>query len=312
MIPQAADAPAIAPSRVDLSTVLADVNTMTRKPRRQMLDLGGFTAIKIGAPSPLADLYYWIMEMSWPGFVGLVSLLFFLVNIGFGLIYAAMPGAVANAQPYSVIDGFFFSVDTLGTVGYGVMAPATHVAHAIASVEILVGLFFSATMTGLIFARFARPRESLAFSRVAVVGKYEGGRALMVRVASMRSRPLADAQAQMSFLERHDLPDGRIFRNLVTLPLVRSTNPLLGLSWTLVHPLEENSPVLAALTGDDRFLLTVTIGGVDTLLAGPSQGGARYDREHVRIDHDFVDVISEEEGVIRLDMTLLHETVPIA
>jgi inward rectifier potassium channel len=284
---------------------------MARKPRRQVINLGGFPAIKIGAPAPFADLYYWVMEMSWPMFIGLVSLLFLVINIVFGLIYAAMPGAVVNAQPYSVVDGFFFSVDTLGTVGYGVMAPATRFAHAIASIEILTGLFFSATMTGLIFARFARPRQSLEFSRVAVIGRHQGSKALMVRVASTRSRALADAQAQMSFLETHHLGEGRFFRSLVTLPLVRDTNPLLGLSWTLVHLLADDSPVLAALASEDRFLLTVTIGGVDTLLAGPSLGGVRYDRDQIRADREFVDIISEEDGVVRLDMTLLHETVPI-
>jgi len=284
---------------------------MARKPRRQVINLGGFPAIKIGAPAPFADLYYWIMEMSWPMFIGLVSLLFLVINVMFGLIYAAMPGAVVNAQPYSVIDGFFFSVDTLGTVGYGVMAPATRFAHAIASIEILTGLFFSATMTGLIFARFARPRQSLEFSRVAVIGRHQGSKALMVRVASTRSRALADAQAQMSFLETQHLDNGRFFRTLVTLPLVRDTNPMLGLSWTLVHLLADDSPVLAALASKDRFLLTVTIGGVDTLLAGPSLGGVRYDRDNVRVDHEFVDIISEEDGVVRLDMTLLHETTPI-
>lgn len=284
---------------------------MPNKPRRQIVDIGGFPAIKIGAPAPFADLYYWVMEMTWPAFVALVAVLFLLVNIVFGLIYAAMPGAIVNAAPWSITDGFFFSVDTLGTVGYGVMAPATHFAHAIASIEILTGLFFSATMTGLIFARFARPRQSLEFSRVAVIGTYENRRALMVRVASKRSRPIADAQAQMSFLETHRLADGRVFRGLVTLPLVRDLNPLLGLSWTLVHLLDDDSAVLAALSGEERFFLTVTISGIDTLLAGPSQGGVRYDREHFRIDHDFVDVISDEGGVIRFDMTLLHETLPI-
>ena len=284
---------------------------MSRKPRQQIVALGGFPAIKIGAPSPLADLYYWVMEMNWPTFAGLVSVLFLFTNIAFGLIYAAMPGQVANAAPYSVIDGFFFSVDTLGTVGYGVMAPATHAAHAVASVEILTGLFFSATMTGFIFARLARPRESLAFSRVAVVGRYEGKRALMVRVASIRSRPLADAQAQMSFLETLHLPDGRTFRSLVTLPLLRDRNPMLGLSWTIVHLMEDDSPVLRSWHSDDNFMLIVSIGGVDTLLASPSQGGNRYDRDHVKVDHEFVDIISNEGGMIRLDMRLLHDTVPI-
>ena len=284
---------------------------MSRKPRRQVVNFAGSPAIKIGAPSPLGDIYYWVMEMSWPAFIGLASLIFVAINLMFGAIYALLPGTVANAVPGSIVDGFFFSVDTLGTVGYGVMAPATRFGHAIASVEILTGLFFSATMTGLIFARFARPRESLVFSNVAVIGRYEGKKALMVRVASMRSQPLADATAQMSYLRTVHLHDGRIFRSLSTLELIRDVNPLLGLSWTIVHLMEDDSPVLESLLGSDRFMLTVTIGGLDTLLASPSQGGARYDREHVLIDHEFVDVISDENGMIRLDMTLLHTVAPI-
>ena len=251
------------------------------------------------------------MEMSWPAFIGLAAGLFVAINLAFGLLYAALPGSVVNAEPGSVVDGFFFSADTLGTVGYGVMAPGNRIGHAIAAIEILAGLFFSATMTGLIFARFARPRQSLEFSNVAVVGRYGGERALMVRVASTRSHALADATAQMSFLQAVHMPDGRNFRSLVTLPLVRDVNPLLGLSWTLVHILTPDSPVLAALESDDRFLLAVTIGGIDTLLASPSQGGMRYDREHVRVDHEFVDVIGDENGTIRLDMTKLHDTHPI-
>lgn len=284
---------------------------MVRQVRRQRLQVGGTPAIKIGAPPPFADVYYWVMEMSWPAFIGLVCALFLVVNLLFGAVYAGLPGEILNARPHSLVDGFFFSVDTLGTVGYGGMTPASHLAHAIASVEILTGLFFSATMTGLIFARFARPRQSLEFSKVAVIGEHNGRRALMVRVASMRSRPLADAQAQMSFLQTEHLADGRTFRSLVTLPLMRNVNPMLGLSWTLVHLLEESSPVLDALAGHDRFFLMVSIGGVDTLLASPSQGGVRYDREHVMVDHEFVDVISDEEGAIMLDMTRLHDTRPI-
>ena len=284
---------------------------MARKVRRKLVQFGGSPAIKVGAPSPFADLYYSVMEMRWPSFIGLAALLFVAINLAFGILYALLPGSVAGAERGSVMDGFFFSVDTLGTVGYGVMAPGNRIGHAIAAVEILTGLFFSATMTGLVFARFARPRQSLEFSRNAVIGRYNGQKALMVRCVSTRSHPLADATAQMAFLQTVHMPNGRNFRSLVSLPLVRDINPLLGLSWTIVHLLEEDSPVLEALAGDERFLLIVTIGGIDTLLASPSQGGMRYDRDHVRADHEFVDVIGDENGVIRLDMTLLHETHPI-
>ena len=276
--------------------------------RQQRVSLGGFNAVKSGVPTRLADPYYWIMEMGWPAFVLLVSLVFAAINLAFGMVYLALPGSIANAAPGALDDAVFFSVDTLATVGYGAMYPASHVGHMIAALEMLTGLFFSATVTGLIFARFARPRESLAFSNVAVIGRYEGRRALMVRVASIRSRPLADAVAQLSWLQTTRQPDGRVFQRLTELPLVSSHNPIFGLAWTLIHVIEDDSPMLLSLEGPDHFLLTASVRGVDTLLASSSQGGRRYIRQDVRIDHDFVDIISSEGGTMHLDLALLHET----
>jgi len=279
--------------------------------RKQKVVIGGTRAVKLGVPSAIGDLYYATMELNWPSFVGLTALVFLLLNITFGLLYAALPGAIANMAPGSISDGFFFSVETLGTVGYGNMAPATRLGHSIAALEILVGLFFSATMTGLIFARFSRPRPSLMFSKVAVIGQFEGKRALMVRVASMRTRPLSGATAQMAWLERRQ-SQGRVMRRLVNLPLVRANNPTMGLSWTIAHVIEEGSDMLAALRGEEPFTLTVTVTGLDTLLASQSVGGHSYRREDILIGHDYVDVISDVDGIIHLDLGKFHETVPLA
>ncbi|CAN5587046.1 ion channel [soil metagenome] len=284
---------------------------MASKPRKQNVQFGGFQAVKTGTPSPFGDIYYWVMEMTWPAFVALSAGVFITINLLFGALYALFPGAITNVAPGSLVDGFFFSVDTLGTVGYGVMAPATRLGHAIAAVEILIGLFFSATMTGLIFARFSRPRQSLLFSRIAVIGRFDGQRALMLRVAMMRSRPLADAAAQLSWLETVETSDQRTFRRLTPLALVRDRNPTLGLSWTLVHLITDDSPLLAALAGEERFMITLTVSGLDTLLATQSTGGMRYRREDVLVDHEFVDVVSEDGGVMCLDLDRFHDAVPI-
>jgi inward rectifier potassium channel len=297
---------------IDLFGAIADHRSMARKPRRQFVDMGNFRAIKIGAPSAMNDLYYWTMEMGWPAFVALFAASFIAINLAFGLLYASLPGAVANVAPGSFLDGFFFSVETLATVGYGNMAPVTHLGRAISSLEIMIGLFFTATVTGLVFARFARPRDSLVFSRVAVIAHYEGKKALMVRMASMHARPLATATAQMSLLQRTVLPDGREFAALIELPLLRAQNPMLNLSWTLIHLLDDDSPVLEALERDNRFLLTATVGALDTLLARQAFGGRSYQRGDVLIDHHFADVISNQEGTVHMDMSRLHDVHPIA
>lgn len=278
---------------------------------KQTVNVAGFRAVKLGTPSAVSDLYYLTMEMSWLAFVSLVSLVFALLNLGFGFVYASLPGAISNMVPGSIGQGFFFSVETLATVGYGNFAPTTWLGHSIAALEILVGLFFSATVTGLIFTRFARPRDCLVFSDVAVIGRVDGRPALMVRLASTRVRPLADASAQMAWLERIDLPDGRLKRRLVDLPLLRSHNAMLGLSWTLVHILEENSPFLGALHSEQQFNLMVSVSGLDTLLASQSIGGHNYRREEILTDHEYVDVISDIDGIVHLNLANFHDTKPL-
>ena len=274
--------------------------------------MGGVPAVRIGGPSRFSDLYYAVMEMSWPQFVGVTAVLFLAINFAFGLIYTMMPGAIAHMEPGSLADGFFFSVDTLGTVGYGAMHPENHAGHAVAAVEILVGLFFSATITGLVFARFSRPRESLEFSKVAVIGQFDGKRALMIRVAVKRTHPLADAHGQLSWLETVPQADGRVLRRMSALPLVRDVNPMFGLTWTLVHILDESSPVLAGLASEERFLVAASVAGTDTLLATQAQGSLRYRREDILLDREFADVLHEEDGTLHFTWAQLHETFSTA
>lgn len=257
------------------------------------------------------DPYYWLMEIRWPTFIAATVLCFVLINILFALIYAAMPGSVANAEPGSLSDAFYFSVDTLATVGYGNMYPASRMGHGVAAVEIFVGLFFLATVTGLVFARFSRPRHGLLFSRFAVIGRYKGKPALMVRVAWTRSFPLLDAIAEMSWLEQVREPDGKDFRRLRELELVRSHNPIVGLGWTLIHVLSDDSDILAAVNGGGPVLLTASVGGTDMLLASPSQSVQRYGRDDILADHEFVEMISEDDEGLCLDLSLLHEVQPI-
>jgi inward rectifier potassium channel len=257
------------------------------------------------------DPYYWLMEARWPIFFGTVVLVFVVLNLLFGILYAAIPGSLANAEPGSLTDGFFFSVDTLATVGYGNLYPASRMGHAIASVEILLGLFFAATVTGLIFARFSRPRRGLLFSKYAVIGRFQGQRALMVRAAWARSFPLIDATAQLSWLESSVTIDGTRFRRLRELELVRSHNPMIGLGWTLIHILPEDSDLLATLQGNERVMLTANISGTDMLLASPSLSLQRYQRVQIRVDHEFVEMISEDEKGLCLNLTHLHQVQPI-
>ena len=251
------------------------------------------------------------MEIRWPAFVGAVALAFILINMVFGAIYALLPGTVANAGRGSFADGFFFSVETLATVGYGNMYPASHLGHAIAATEILLGIFLVATVTGLIFARFARPRKGLVFSRCAVVGQYEGKRALMVRAVWTRPYPMVDATAQLAWMDFATPLEGQVVRRLRELELLSSHNAMLGLGWTLIHILPENSDILAALERGEPLLLTASVSGTDMLLSSPTQALQRYWQGDVHLDHEFDEMIFEDDNSLRLDfsrLNLIHPT----
>jgi inward rectifier potassium channel len=266
--------------------------------RRQSLEIGGFRALKRGTPSALGDLYYSAMELTWPAFIAAASFIFLAINVAFGALYALMPaGALRNAQAGSFPDGFFFSVETFATVGYGDIAPATYLAHSVATAEIMSGMLLLATVTGLTFARFSRPRDSIVFSNVAIVGEYDEREALIVRIASSRAKPIAEVTAQMAYVERLESKDGHVSRRVIDLPLARSANALLTMSWTIAHVLEPNGALRAALREGRDVRILVTVGGLDTLLATPTFGGRFYLRQSIKLDHEFIDMITEvEEG----------------
>ena len=284
---------------------------MVRRTRRIPVNFGGMRAYKSNAPSAFSDMYYSALELSWPAFFGLFVVIFLAINAFFGTIFALLPNSIANAHNGSFLDGFFFSVETLATVGYGNMAPIRYAAHAVATIEIMLGVLLTATVTGLTFARFARPRSSILFSNVAILGLHDGREALIVRIASVRARPLADVSAQFGFVEQIDVADGPSFRRVVDLPLVRQHNAMLTLSWTLTHILDPDGPLRETLRSGEPVRLMVTVGGLDTLLASPTFGGRFYRNEDIRIDHDFVDMIDEGEGgVLDIDLGRLHDTKP--
>jgi inward rectifier potassium channel len=251
------------------------------------------------------------MEISWPAFIGLASLIFILINMIFGCVYANIPGALLNAADGSYLDGFFFSVETLATVGYGNMAPANYAAHAVTLVEIMCGVLLTATITGLTFARFARPRDSLLFSNVAIVGEYEDREALMVRIASPRSQPIAEVAAQMGLVERFQTKGGHVSRRVTNLPLVRNANAMLTMTWTIAHILEPESALRTALRAGEDIRIMVTVAGLDTMLAAPTFGGRFYLSDEILIDHDFVDMIDEiGPGEFEVDLSKLHSARP--
>lgn len=259
----------------------------------------------------LFDPYHFVLTLSWPQFFGLLVLLFFSLNLGFALAYWLVPGSVANARPGVFWDHFFFSVETLATVGYGEMSPATTAGHVIAVVEIMSGMTILAVTTGLIFARFAKPKARIMFSRQAVIRQFDGQRVLMLRMANERYNRIVDVSAMLSIVRVERLKEGEPFFRIHDLKLRRERTQVFNLTWTLIHEIDEHSP-LHGLSAQDlensRAQIAVSITGHDETVAASVHAVHDYGWQDIVFDARFADVLRElPDGGRVVDLTRFHE-----
>lgn len=258
------------------------------------------------------DLYHLALTLTWPRFFAALVLAFTFVNVVFGTLYWLSPGSVHNARGDSFLDHFFFSVETLATVGYGVMAPASLYGHLVSASEILTGLVGIALITGLVFARFSKPTARVLFSDRAVIRDFNGSRVLMVRIANERhSHRIVEATARMALVRSEISSDGEDFVAIHDLLLLRDRNPVFALTWTLVHAIDEQSP-LVGLEGTQlaasQSRIVVSVSGRDETMAASVYAGGNYRADDVVFDARFVDILSVTSGGERvIDMTRFHD-----
>jgi len=272
-------------------------NAPVRRRRGVAADFDSMSVEKIGVRRfDWRDPYHLAVTLGWPGFFALLLALYVALNLLFALLYAAVPGSVTNVRPGSLSDAFFFSVQTLATVGYGVMAPQTLYGHVVSSVETFVGLVFTAMMTGLVFVRFSRPKAKILFADQAVVTRAEGGRRqLMIRIGNGRLGPLLDASARVTMLVPTRNAGGQVFRRAIDLALVRADMPFFPLTWTLIHELDERSVLREALAGGEarrhELRLMVSVTARDPSLDATVSSLKTYDADALQLDAHYVDAV---------------------
>lgn len=265
--------------------------------------------------SRLSDPYHLVLTLSWPRFFAGLVLMFVVVNLIFGTAYWLLPGSVANARAGEFFDYFFFSIETLATVGYGVMSPASAAGHVVASVEILTGMVGIAITTGLVFARFSKPTARILFSNRAIVRDFEGQRVLMLRMANERHNRIVEATATLSLVRVEVNPQGESFVRIHDLHLIRERTPVFALTWTLMHAIDERSPlhgIDAAQLAATRSRILVSVTGHDETVAASVYAGNSYEAGDVAFASRFVDILSmTPEGERMVDLTRFHDIEPM-
>lgn len=262
------------------------------------------------------DTYYWLLTLTWPRFALFLSSAYVGVNLLFALLFTLGGSeAIAEMRGGSFVDAFFFSVETLATIGYGHMYPVSFYGHLVVTAEVIVGMFGMAVVTGLIFVRFSRPTASLEFTRTIVVSEFDGVPALMVRVANQRHQPMVEAQFRMMMLLNEPVKEGDVARRFYELSLQVERIIMFPAALTIRHFVTERSPLFGLTKedlekGDARFMASVVC--VDTIVAASVQSQQAYDIVDVRFGERFVEIYTEDaEGRLVVDYGRLHETEPV-
>jgi inward rectifier potassium channel len=210
-----------------------------------------------------ADLYHYLLTCSWPSLMLQVIVAFFVLNALFGVIYHLV-GGIANARKGSFADVFFFSIETMTTIGYGRLIPVTIAAHVMMSLEALCGLMGFALITGISFAKFSRPTVRVRFSRQAVISRRDGVPSLMFRLANTRANQIVEAHIHVLFARADVTAEGENVWRFSDLELSRARNGTFRHSWTVIHPITPNSP----LYGSSQQSLEQVFGEIVVSLTG--------------------------------------------
>ena len=261
------------------------------------------------------DLYHFLLISSWVKLFAIFTVVFLAVNVIFGELYLLEEGSLSGIRPGSRLDAFFFSVQTISTVGYGGMMPQTLYANVISTLEAFLGLIGFALAAGLIFAKFSRPTARILFSHSAVVGEWEGAPALMIRMANARNNQVVDARVTMHLLRDAPTSDGSTMRRFFDMALVRDRTPIFALTWTAVHLIEEGSP-LHGMTPEElertHAQVFLTIIGTDESFMAEIHARRTYRCDEFAWNSRFCDVlIRKDDWHMQLDYTRIHDVEPL-
>jgi inward rectifier potassium channel len=288
----------------------------TKAPHQRMIHRdGGLYTIRKGVSKFhwRGDLYHFLLSISWFKFLAVISVVYVLINSLFALAYLAGGDGIENARPGNFLDAFFFSVQTMASIGYGAMYPKTVYANTLVTIEALLGLLGLAMATGLMFSRFSLPKARVIFTRIAVITLYDGVPTLMFRVANERQNWILEAEIRVTVVKNEFNQEGQMMRRFYDIPLVRSQSPLFALSWTVMHAIDENS-MLYGLTYenmiDSEMEILVTLTGTDETLYQNIYARHSFVASEILWNMRFVDIVTKmRDGRRCVDYTKFHDVM---
>lgn len=262
----------------------------------------------------LSDLYYWLLTTSRTNFVASILAAYLGTNALFALAYMGT-GGVENMRRFVFADCFFFSVQTMATIGYGRMVPVTALANILVTAEAGLGLFGMAVAASLLFARFTRATAGVRFSHNAVITQFDGKPTLMFRIANQRDTRINEAQIHLVVARQHNTAEGHSHRRLADLTPVRAFNPIFELSWTVMHVIDQDSPLYGVTPLD----MEESVVAVSVVFSGHHEGFQQrvhsrhtYTQSLIEWDRRFADIITrDDQGDVIVDYAHFDTLLPV-
>ena len=265
------------------------------------------------APTPLRDAFHTFLRIPWPAALGMLVGAWLVLNAIFALGYV-FTGGLENARPGSYWDAYIFSVQTMGTIGYGAIYPKGTGAHILVDVEAVTSLICTALATGLVFSKFARSNARIAFSEKACITLQDGQPTLMIRFGNERGNRIVDTEMRIAYSFRRDTAEGVSMYRLIDLKLGRDHAPALARSFTITHVIDEESPLYGkapAQLKDEETELMVTVVGLDDVTSQTVHASFVYEDHEIVFGARHADLLSTlPNGDIQVDLTKFHAVVP--
>jgi inward rectifier potassium channel len=244
--------------------------------------------------SMFRDPYYLLLTVPWAGFVMICAIGYITLNIIFALLFMYGGSCIANLEADNFLGNFFFSVQTLGSIGYGFMYPTTLYSNVAVTTEAFVGLLSTALVTGITFARVSKPTTRVLFSKSILISKFESKPSVMFRSANFRRNNIVEAQVTLYVMIDLITAEGAEMRRIFELPILRPKTPNFSLSWTVVHQITEESPLFGETEtslANKRAMFFVSMVGIDDVLSQTVYARKNYGINDVIWDGKFADVV---------------------
>ena len=286
-----------------------------KKSKGVVVHVGQFEFLKVNTGKrEWRDSYHWILTLSWPQFAALITGAYLTINVFFAVLYALGGNCIAEMPAGSFPAAFFFSVQTMATVGYGHEYPATLYGDIVTTIEIMVGMFSLAVSTGLIFVRFSRPTARIEFTDKVVIAPFDGKPTLMLRVANLRHYSMAEAEFKIMFMRDEQVAEGDVVRRFYSLQLHFDRIITFPVALTLRHTIDKESPLhgmTAESLQESDARLVASVVGIETVIQAAVQSQKDYSWRDVVFGERFVEIYTETgEGRLTVDYGRLHDTEP--